>query len=140
MAQDELAQMARVVEEEDDDEVLPVAPAATGTVARSAGLDADSVRGKLLQHVRSVLTDDLPVDSDTPLMDMGLDSLSAMDLQNLIATSFPFLPASTTILLLGKGIKREMLEGEVAGKLRFDYPTVRELVSHLVDQSQEAGL
>ena len=100
MAQDELAQMSRVVDEEEDDEVLPVAPSGTA-VARSQGLDPNIVRGKLLQHVRSVLTDDLPVDGDTPLMDMGLDSLSAMDLQNLIASSFPFVPASTTILPLG---------------------------------------
>lgn len=60
------------------------------------------------------------VATETPLMEMGLDSLSAMDLQNLIATSFPFSGASNTIL--------------------FDYPTVRELTEHLVEESKLAGL
>lgn len=50
-----------------------------------------------------MLTEEGTVDAETPLLDMGLDSLSAMDLQNLIASSFPFSPPSTTIL--------------------FDYPT-----------------
>lgn len=124
MAKEELVNIARPMEDEDEDgygsfEPGPVQKTAAPR-ARSAGLDPNIIRGKLLQHVRSVLTEDGDVDGDTPLMDMGLDSLSAMDLQNLIASSFPFSGASSTIL--------------------FDYPTIRELTANLVEQSKEAGL
>eukprot|EP00913_Durusdinium_trenchii_P001421 g1315.t2 len=122
----ELDQLLRPPPTDDDDEGEPLFARAAGTAvaprsgARSAGLDRNLIKGKLLEHVRSVLTEEGTVDAETPLLDMGLDSLSAMDLQNLIASSFPFSPPSTTIL--------------------FDYPTVRELTEYLVDQSQEAGL
>ena len=53
-------------------------------------------------------------------MDLGLDSLSAIDLQNLIASSFPFMVDTATVL--------------------FDYPTLRELTEHIVEQSQLAGV
>ncbi|CAK9033017.1 unnamed protein product [Durusdinium trenchii] len=126
MAREELDQLLRPPPTDDDDEGEPLFARAAGTAvaprsgARSAGLDRNLIKGKLLEHVRSVLTEEGTVDAETPLLDMGLDSLSAMDLQNLIASSFPFSPPSTTIL--------------------FDYPTVRELTEYLVDQSQEAGL
>ena len=60
------------------------------------------------------------VDAESPLMDLGLDSLSAIDLQNLIASSFPFMVDTATVL--------------------FDYPTLRELTEHIVEQSQLAGV
>lgn len=124
MAREELVNISQPMPGEEDDEEPAFAPkvqrTAGGAVARSAGLDPNMVRGKLLQHVRSVLTEEGDVDGDTPLMDMGLDSLSAMDLQNLIASSFPFSGPSSTIL--------------------FDYPTIRELTANLVEQSKDAGL
>lgn len=123
MAKEELVNIARPMEDEDDEDGAFEPRAVQKTAApgaRSAGLDPNIIRGKLMQHVRSVLTQDGDVDGDTPLMDMGLDSLSAMDLQNLIASSFPFSGPSSTIL--------------------FDYPTIRELTANLVEQSKEAGL
>ena len=53
-------------------------------------------------------------------MDLGLDSLSAIDLQNLIASTFPFMTDTATVL--------------------FDFPTLRELTEHIVEQSQLAGV
>ena len=126
MAEEELINISRPPVMEDDELEVPSGPragAGAGGIARgalSAGLDPSMVRGKLLQHVQSVLTEDGAVDGDTPLMDMGLDSLSAMDLQNLIASSFPFSGSSNTIL--------------------FDFPTIRELTANLVELSKEAGL
>ncbi len=126
MAEEELINISRPPVTEDDEDV-PSGPRASGAgaggIARgalSAGLDPSMVRGKLLEHVRSVLTEDGDVDDTTPLMEMGLDSLSAMDLQNLIASSFPFSGSSNTIL--------------------FDFPTIRELTDALVQLSKEAGL
>ncbi|CAJ1373033.1 unnamed protein product [Effrenium voratum] len=122
MAREELVRINRPqpTDEDDEDDVPRPASVAAATGQRSAGLDRDSVQSKLMQHVRNVLTEDENVATETPLMEMGLDSLSAMDLQNLIATSFPFSGASNTIL--------------------FDYPTVRELTEHLVEESKLAGL
>jgi len=86
----------------------------------SAGLDRELVSAKLVSHVKSVLTDDQNIDTESPLLDLGMDSLSAIDLQNLIASSFPFTEASSTIM--------------------FDYPTIRELTEYIVEQSQLAGV
>eukprot|EP00930_Biecheleria_cincta_P012080 TRINITY_DN11542_c0_g2_i1.p1 TRINITY_DN11542_c0_g2~~TRINITY_DN11542_c0_g2_i1.p1 ORF type:complete len:802 (-),score=215.63 TRINITY_DN11542_c0_g2_i1:278-2683(-) len=94
--------------------------AAAKSTTLSAGLDKGMVRAKILTHVENVMAGEGTADGDTPLMDAGLDSLSAIDLQNLIAQDFPFGGSSNTLL--------------------FDYPTVRELTAYIVEQSQVAGL
>ncbi|CAE7405805.1 PAC1 [Symbiodinium necroappetens] len=95
-------------------------PEDAGNVVRSHGIDRELVKQKLSTHVQNVLTEEQHVDAESPLMDLGLDSLSAIDLQNLIASSFPFMVDTATVL--------------------FDYPTLRELTEHIVEQSQLAGV
>lgn len=103
-------------------QAAPVAVPEAGakSTALSAGLDKGMVRAKILTHVENTMAGEGIADGDTPLMDAGLDSLSAIDLQNLISADFPFGGSSNTLL--------------------FDYPTVRELVDYIVEQSKIAGL
>eukprot|EP00931_Biecheleriopsis_adriatica_P090317 TRINITY_DN6431_c0_g1_i1.p1 TRINITY_DN6431_c0_g1~~TRINITY_DN6431_c0_g1_i1.p1 ORF type:complete len:800 (-),score=221.96 TRINITY_DN6431_c0_g1_i1:457-2856(-) len=98
---------------------IEAAPAPSSS--SSPGLDPQAVKAKLMASVQSVLADDeVIVDSESALLDIGMDSLSAIDLQNLIAKDFPFANPSSTVL--------------------FDFPTVRELTAHIVDASKQAGL
>ncbi|CAE8628595.1 unnamed protein product, partial [Polarella glacialis] len=89
----------------------------------SEGLDPSMVRGKIVTHVMNVLSDIVDfdvVDDDSPFMDIGMDSLSTIDLQNQLAKEFPFGRPSVSML--------------------FDFPTVRELTDHIVEESKLAGL
>ncbi|CAE7702523.1 PAC1 [Symbiodinium pilosum] len=125
MARDELQRIGQVDEEDDYGpepayDMGAVRPEATSKAARSQGVDRELVQSKLMAHVANVLTEEQHVDAESPLMDLGLDSLSAIDLQNLIASTFPFMTDTATVL--------------------FDYPTLRELTEHIVEQSQLAGV
>lgn len=104
------------------EQAAPVAVPQAGakSTALSAGLDKGMVRAKILTHVENTMAGEGIADGDTPLMDAGLDSLSAIDLQNLISADFPFGGSSNTLL--------------------FDYPTVRELTDYIVEQSKIAGV
>jgi len=82
-----------------------------------AGLQADEARTMLLTHVQSVVTTMLglssPADLEAPLRDIGLDSLSAIELRNaLTVSSGVSLPAT----------------------LAFDYPTVTAIAGFLLDR------
>lgn len=91
-----------------------VAPA---SAAVSRGPDPAAVMEKVVE----VMRDHVPVDEgaypqDDPLMDLGMDSLSAIVIRNSLNRSLRVsLPASVT----------------------FDYPTVRQLAEHIVESLDE---
>merc|ERR1712051_293515 len=83
-------------------------------VAEPKGLDADVVRPKVLDVVKNVTGADEEVEMDTPLMDTGMDSLSAVAFRNELNRMFAgvSLPAS----------------------LMFDYPNINQITDHIVEQ------
>jgi acyl carrier protein len=68
------------------------------------------------------LSSEYPMPGETPLQQLGLDSLMALELRNLLAQA------------LGSPLKATLL---------FDYPTIRGLAQHLltlaVPESKETG-
>jgi len=84
------------------------------------GLNPDDVRPKIFEVVRSVTGTDDEIHMDTPLMDTGMDSLSAVAFRNELNRMFQGsnLPAS----------------------LMFDYPNINQITDHIVEvNSQRAG-
>jgi tetratricopeptide (TPR) repeat protein len=79
------------------------------------GLDPVMVRSKLMDLVREAMATDDELLGDNPLMESGLDSLSATDLTSQIAREFRI---------------------SIGPSLVFDYPTVREITLHLVEESK----
>lgn len=92
----------------------PASSVAAGGVAK-AGLDPSMVKTKLSQLVNDVIATGDDVAMDDALMDSGLDSLAATDLTSQVAREFQI---------------------GVTPSLVFDFPTVREMVNHLVEESQ----
>merc|ERR1712217_218610 len=92
-----------------------VAPPPTVIQQRQA-LEEPAVEGRLRALVsEAVDVDEVPA-MDTPLMEMGLDSLASVSFRNEVAKEFDMsLPAS----------------------LMFDYPTIGELTSYIVERSCE---
>jgi len=83
------------------------------------GLDLDMVMDQISAIARNVAdTDELVV--DTPLMDMGIDSLSAISFRNDLSSSFG-------------GMK-------MPGTVVFDFPTVRAMAEDIVEKSKEQGI
>jgi len=80
------------------------------------GLDPDMVRPKVFEVVRNVTGTEDEVNLDTPLMDTGMDSLSAVAFRNELNRMFQGvnLPAS----------------------LMFDYPNINHITDHIVEQSK----
>merc|ERR1712150_48971 len=97
---------------------LAVAEEAATSIAvpEKLGLDADVVRPKVFDTVKNVTGADEEVNMDTPLMDTGMDSLSAVAFRNELSRMFQGinLPAS----------------------LMFDYPNINQITDHIVEQSK----
>ena len=66
---------------------------------------------------KSIRKKSLEVHLDTPLMESGLDSLSAVAFRNELSKTF-------------QGI------GALPAALMFDYPSVRAITEHIVDRSK----
>ncbi|CAJ1359923.1 unnamed protein product [Effrenium voratum] len=92
----------------------PMAASAAGP-AVPKGLDPDMVQTKLMSVVEQVAGGDDEVHLDTPLMESGLDSLSAVAFRNELSKTF-------------QGI------GALPAALMFDYPSVRAITEHIVDR------
>jgi len=91
------------------------AVSAAAEVAK-VGLDPEMVRPKVLDVVKNVTgSDEEAIQLDTPLMDTGMDSLSAVAFRNELNRMFAGtnLPAS----------------------LMFDYPNINHITNHIVEQS-----
>merc|ERR1712232_1482743 len=85
-------------------------------VQRRQVLEQPAVEGKLRVLVAEAVDVDEQPAMDTPLMEMGLDSLASVSFRNEVAKEFDMtLPAS----------------------LMFDYPTLGELTSYIVERSSE---
>ena len=88
----------------------PVAP----TVAAPKGLDPAMVQVKITEMVKNVLTTDDEVENDSPFMESGMDSLSSVQLVSEVSREFQM---------------------SLSPSLVFDFPTIRQLVDHLVEES-----
>lgn len=93
------------------------ASAAAPAAALPKGLDPGMVQKKLMHVVEQVTGSGEEVHVDTPLMESGMDSLSAVAFRNELSRAF-------------EGI------GNLPAALMFDYPNVRAITSHLVDRSR----
>lgn len=90
-------------------------PPSAALASRVAGAPPDARAALVHAHVRrtvtAILGRDEPVDPATPLRDLGLDSLSAIELRNALAVA------------IGRPLP---------AVLAFDYPTVDALAAHLL--------
>jgi len=91
------------------------APAAESVVAKAKGLDPDYVRKQLMTFVKDVMASDDELELDSPFMEAGMDSLSSVSLMSMVAKEFQMA---------------------LSPSLVFDFPTVRSLEEHLVEESK----
>mmetsp|Transcript_33281 Transcript_33281/g.75852 ORF Transcript_33281/g.75852 Transcript_33281/m.75852 type:complete len:848 (+) Transcript_33281:75-2618(+) len=90
---------------------LPSAQSAAVVEAKSS-LDPDFVKAIVAQATADTLTDVDGVSEDSPLMDSGMDSLSAVSFRNTLASKLSVsLPAA----------------------MMFDYPSQRSIVEHILE-------
>jgi len=82
------------------------------------GLDLAVTKNKVLDLVKQVITDDEGADNDTPFMEAGIDSLGSVQLVTDIGKEFRMALAPSVV---------------------FDFPTVRALAEHLVDEAGGSG-
>jgi len=101
-------------EEEEDDDDEPFA-AQEDSQQLSVGPDPGLVRGKVHELAASATGVDEDYADDSPFMEAGLDSLSAVEFRNRLQKEFQVsLPAA----------------------VMFDHPTVTSLVEHLVEETR----
>merc|ERR1712061_458160 len=78
------------------------------------GLDALIVGDMLHGMLREMVG--VQMESDTPFMDAGVDSLMSIEFRSQVNSAFSGLSLAST--------------------LTFDYPTIRELTAHIVEKSE----
>jgi len=89
-----------------------VAPAA----AEPKGLDPDMVREKIANVAGEVVGADDGLYNDSPLMESGMDSLSAVQFRNILTRT---------------------LEGiSMPASLMFDYPSINQITEYVVEESK----
>mmetsp|Transcript_63391 Transcript_63391/g.151295 ORF Transcript_63391/g.151295 Transcript_63391/m.151295 type:complete len:869 (+) Transcript_63391:111-2717(+) len=93
-----------------------VAGSASQTVPAKTGLSMEETTAAVLKLVEEVVGGDEDIVADEPLMDIGVDSLAAVDFRNQIVKRFD-LPVSSSLI--------------------FDYPSTRSVAEHLVELSLE---
>ena len=93
------------------------------TIALGAAPSKDVVRSGIEGILKEVLGDDTLSDFSSPLMDMGLDSLAAVEFRNRVQSAFDGVRLASTVM--------------------FDYPTVADLtefiLSQFVEEEDEVG-
>jgi len=82
--------------------------------AAPKGLDLVAARRRIMKIAVDTIGDDEGVEFDSPLMDMGLDSLSSVSLRNELVKEFKM---------------------SLAASVMFDYPSVQSLSDHIVEKS-----
>jgi acyl carrier protein len=85
--------------------------------AAPKGLDPAFVRKQLMTFVKDVMATDDELELDSPFMEAGMDSLSSVSLMSMVAKEFQMA---------------------LSPSLVFDFPTVRALEDHLVEESKNA--
>merc|ERR1719422_1076381 len=83
--------------------------------AKPKGLDPGFVRKQLMTFVKDVMASDDELEVDSPFMEAGMDSLSSVSLMSQVAKEFQM---------------------SLSPSLVFDFPTVRALQDHLVEESK----
>merc|ERR1712176_1755263 len=91
------------------------AAAAESVAAAPKGLDPAFVRKQLMTFVKDVMASDDELELDSPFMEAGMDSLSSVSLMSMVAKEFQMA---------------------LSPSLVFDFPTVRALEEHLVEESK----
>lgn len=89
--------------------------AAQSVAAKPKGLDPAFVRKQLMTFVKDVMASDDELELDSPFMEAGMDSLSSVSLMSMVAKEFQMA---------------------LSPSLVFDFPTVRALEDHLVEESK----
>merc|ERR1712183_1032981 len=108
-------QVQQVVVQQVSTAIQDAAPAAESVVAKAKGLDPDYVRKQLMTFVKDVMASDDELELDSPFMEAGMDSLSSVSLMSMVAKEFQMA---------------------LSPSLVFDFPTVRSLEEHLVEESK----
>merc|ERR1712186_215055 len=93
------------------------AAAPQSVAAAPKGLDPAFVRKQLMTFVKDVMATDDELELDSPFMEAGMDSLSSVSLMSMVAKEFQMA---------------------LSPSLVFDFPTVRALEDHLVEESKNA--
>merc|ERR1712157_547526 len=96
---------------------MAAAAAPSAVIAKPKGLDPDYVRKQLMVFVKDVMATDDELELDSPFMEAGMDSLSSVSLMSMVAKEFQMA---------------------LSPSLVFDFPTVRALEDHLVEESKNA--
>mmetsp|Transcript_2311 Transcript_2311/g.6493 ORF Transcript_2311/g.6493 Transcript_2311/m.6493 type:complete len:761 (-) Transcript_2311:52-2334(-) len=105
--------MTEVMQAVEQPEAVPEASAVEEVMPK--GLDPLIVTDMLHNMLREMMG--MEVESDTPFMDAGVDSLMSIEFRSQVNQAFSGLSLSNT--------------------LTFDYPTLRELTGHVVEKSFE---
>merc|ERR1712066_829658 len=113
VAQPMMQQMV-AIEAGDTQAVVQAAPQSV-EAAKPKGLDAAFVRKQLMTFVKDVMATDDELELDSPFMEAGMDSLSSVSLMSMVAKEFQMA---------------------LSPSLVFDFPTVRALEEHLVEESK----
>merc|ERR1719414_1700265 len=88
---------------------------ASAVASKPKGLDPAFVRKQLMTFVKDVMATDDELELDSPFMEAGMDSLSSVSLMSMVAKEFQMA---------------------LSPSLVFDFPTVRALEDHLVEESK----
>jgi len=100
------------IQQQQEVEIVPEASSAV-VEEKPKGLDALMVGDMLHGMLREMIG--VQMESDTPFMDAGVDSLMSIEFRSQVNQAFAGLALAST--------------------LTFDYPTIRELTGHIVDKS-----
>jgi len=95
-------------------QAAPVAAASAAVEPVKKSLDPVMVHKKVLELVKNVLADDDDLATDMPFMEAGVDSLGSVQLVTDVGKAFSMALAPSVV---------------------FDFPTVRALADHLVEES-----
>merc|ERR1712117_80433 len=100
----------------DGGQVAQAGAPVSAVAAKPKGLDPAFVRKQLMTFVKDVMATDDELELDSPFMEAGMDSLSSVSLMSMVAKEFQMA---------------------LSPSLVFDFPTVRSLEDHLVDESKQ---
>merc|ERR1740138_1927488 len=98
-------------------EAEAAAVVSVSAAAEPKGLDPAFVRKQLMAFTKDVIASDEEIELDSPFMEAGMDSLSSVSLMSMVAKEFQMA---------------------LSPSLVFDFPTVRALEEHLVEESKNA--
>jgi len=97
-------------------QVMMQAPASAVVVPAKAGLDPKQTVAKVKSLVADAIAMDEEVEIDSPLMESGMDSLASVSFMNEVAKDFKM---------------------QISPTLVFDFPTIRAMTDHLIEESQK---